>query len=158
MQPSDLLNKKAPAFQLLDQKGETHSLKDYADKWVVLYFYPKDLTPGCTVEACNFRDNLSLIRRAGAVILGVSADSVKRHAKFAESEELNYPLLADETHEVLNAYGVWQQKSMMGKRYMGIARTTFLINPSGKVQKIYENVKVTGHVSEVLSDLRSFAK
>lgn len=153
MQTSDLLKKKAPAFTLDDQTGKTHSLGDYAGKWVVLYFYPKDMTPGCTIEACNFRDNLARVKKTGAVVLGVSADSVKRHAKFAESEGLNFPLLSDETHEVLNKYGVWQEKSMMGRKYMGIARTTFLIDPQGKVRKVYENVKVTGHADEVLSDL-----
>lgn len=153
MKPSDLLKKKAPAFSLEDQTGKTHSLKDYAGKWVVLYFYPKDMTPGCTVEACNFRDNLARVKRVGAAVLGISADSVKRHAKFAEAEGLNFPLLSDEDHAALEKYGVWQQKSMMGRKYMGIARTTFLIDPQGKIRKVYEDVKVSGHVDEVLSDL-----
>lgn len=155
MNPSELLNKKAPAFSLPDQTGAMHALNDYKGKWAVLYFYPKDMTPGCTVEACNFRDNLARVKRAGAAVLGVSADSVKRHAKFAQAEELNFPLLADEEKATLNAYGVWQQKSMMGRKYMGIARTTFLIDPTGKIRKIYEDVKVTGHVDAVLSDLKA---
>lgn len=137
-----------------DQTGTLHSLSDYAGKWVVLYFYPKDMTPGCTVEACNFRDNLARVKGAGAVVLGVSADSVKRHAKFAEAEGLNFPLLADEAKTTLETYGVWQQKSMMGRKYMGIVRTTLLIDPKGVVRKIYENVKVNGHVDEVLRDLK----
>jgi thioredoxin-dependent peroxiredoxin len=152
----DLVNKKAPAFRLPDQSGNMQALSDYAGKWVVLYFYPKDMTPGCTVEACNFRDNLSRLTSAGAAVLGVSADSIQRHAKFAEAEGLNFPLLADEGKGTLEAYGVWQQKSMMGKKYMGIVRTTLLIDPKGIVRKVYDNVKVNGHVDEVLADLKQF--
>lgn len=149
---------QAPTFTLPDQTGKVHTLADYRGKWVVLYFYPKDLTPGCTIEACNFRDNVNRLSGAGAVVLGVSADSVKRHEKFAAVEKLNFPILSDETHETLNAYGVWQQKSMMGKKYMGIVRTTMIIDPHGVVRKVYDKVKVTGHVNEVLGDLATFPK
>ena len=107
------------------------------------------------LAACNFRDNLARVKSIGAVVLGVSADSVKRHAKFAEAEGLNFPLLADEAKTTLEAYGVWQQKSMMGKKYMGIVRTTLLIDPEGMVRKIYDGVKVNGHVDEVLADLKA---
>ncbi|MBI1908525.1 thioredoxin-dependent thiol peroxidase [Candidatus Uhrbacteria bacterium] len=158
MHPSELLGKKAPAFSLHDQEGNAHALRDYAGAWLVLYFYPKDMTPGCTIEACNFRDNLGRVKAAGAAVLGVSADSVKRHAKFAEVEQLNFPVLSDEDRTALEAYGVWQQKSMMGKKYMGIVRTTLLIDPEGVVRKVYENVKVSGHVDEVLRDLAALQK
>lgn len=157
MQPSELLNAKAPAFSLQDQTGKTHTLADYAGKWVVLYFYPKDLTPGCTIEACNFRDNIARVTTSGAVVLGVSADSTKRHAKFAEMEKINFPILSDEARVALDAYGVWRQKSMMGRKYMGIARTTFLIDPKSVVRKVYEDVKVNGHVDAVLADLGAMA-
>lgn len=152
------IGKKAPEFSLADQTGKTHTLTEYNGKWIVLYFYPKDLTPGCTIEACNFRDNIARLSGVGAVVLGVSADPVKRHAKFAETEKLNFPILSDESHDMLNAYGVWQQKSMMGKKYMGIVRTTVLIDPAGVIQKIYDKVKVTGHVDEVIGDLATLSK
>ncbi len=149
---------KAPQFTLIDQAGKTHSLSDYAGKWVVLYFYPKDMTPGCTVEACNFRDSLSRLTASGAVVLGVSADSAKRHEKFAKKEDLNFPLLADEDHAVCEAYGVWKRKKLMGIEYDGIVRTTLLINPTGEIVKRYDEVKVTGHVDEVLKDLAEAQK
>lgn len=132
-----------------------HTLADYAGKWIVLYFYPKDMTPGCTIEACDFRDNMARVHGVGAVALGVSGDSVKSHKKFVEKDGLNFAILADESHATLAAYGVWQQKSMMGKTYMGIARTTFLINPDGLIVKVYEGVNVKGHVDEVLRDLEA---
>ncbi|HCC83793.1 TPA: thioredoxin-dependent thiol peroxidase [Candidatus Uhrbacteria bacterium] len=150
----DLLNKKAPAFKLTDQDGEIHNLKDYAGKLLVLYFYPKDLTPGCTIEACNFRDNLARVKSAGAAVLGVSADSVQRHAKFAAAMSLNFPVLSDESHEMLNTYGVWQEKRMMGKKYMGIVRTTLIIDEQGTIRKIWTDVKVNGHVDEVIATLK----
>ena len=146
---------KAPNFTLLDQHGTAHTLEDYAGKWIVLYFYPKDMTPGCTVEACNFRNNVGRLTSHGAVVLGVSADSVKRHAKFAEQRSLNFPLLADEDHAVCDAYGVWKTKKFMGRSFDGIARTTFMINPAGEIAKRYDNVKVSGHVDEVLKDLEA---
>lgn len=154
---TSLLNKKAPAFTLPDQTGQERSLKDFQGSWLVLYFYPKDMTPGCTMEACYFRDNLARVRGVGAEVVGVSADSTKRHAKFAQTQKLSFPLLSDESHAMLEAYGVWQEKSMMGKRYMGIVRTTLLIDPQGVVRKVYDNVKVSGHVDEVIADLRQLS-
>ncbi len=154
---NDLLNKSAPLFELADQTGKTHKLSDYAGKWVVLYFYPKDMTPGCTVEACSFRDNEARLTAAGAVVLGVSADSVKRHAKFAQTQSLNFPLLADESKAVCKAYESYGKKKFMGREYDGIKRNTFLINPKGKVVKIYESVKPATHVTELLEDLKQLS-
>jgi thioredoxin-dependent peroxiredoxin len=148
-----LLKKRAPVFTAQDQEGKIHSLNDYQGKWVVLYFYPKDMTPGCTVEACSFRDNLVRLSAKGAIVLGVSADSVKRHAKFAENENLSFPLLADEDKKICGAYGAIGKKKFMGREYVGILRNTYLIDPKGYVAKVYENVKPAGHVDEVLNDL-----
>lgn len=148
----------APAFTLPDQQNNSHSLSDYAGKWVVLYFYPKDMTPGCTVEACSFRDSLNRIMSHGGVVLGISADSVKRHAKFVDQQSLNFPLLADEDHAVCEAYGVWKRKKLMGHEYDGIVRTTFIINPVGEIVKRYDEVKVSGHVDEILKDLEVLTK
>jgi peroxiredoxin Q/BCP len=144
---------KAPDFSLPSTDGSVVALKDLRGKKVVLYFYPKDDTPGCTKEACSFRDNLARVKRKGAVIYGVSADSVKAHQKFTEKFDLTFPLLSDETKEMINAYGVWQQKSFMGKKYMGIVRTTFIIDEQGKIAHIFPNVKVLGHTDEVLEKL-----
>ena len=144
---------KAPAFSLLDDSGKKVSLKDFKGKTVVLYFYPKDLTQGCTVEACDSRDAQAQIKKKKAVVLGVSRDSVSLHGKFRDKHELNFPLLADEDGKVCEAYGVWQEKSMYGKKYMGIARTTFVIGPTGKIEKVFEKVKVKGHIDEVLESL-----
>lgn len=141
---------KAPAFTLRDDSGKKVSLKDFKGKRVVLYFYPKDLTPGCTVEACDFRDASALIKKKKAVVLGVSKDKVITHQKFKEKHELNFPLLSDEEGKVCKDYGVWQEKSLYGKKYMGIARTTFIIGPTGKVEHVFEKVKVKGHTKEVL--------
>lgn len=141
---------KAPAFTLRDDLGKKVSLKDFKGKRVVLYFYPKDLTPGCTVEACDFRDASALIKKKKAVVLGVSKDKVITHQKFKEKHELNFPLLSDEEGKVCQNYGVWQEKSLYGKKYMGIARTTFIIGPTGKVEHVFEKVKVKGHTKEVL--------
>lgn len=152
---NDLLNKSAPTFELPDQTGKVHSLSDYKGKWVILYFYPKDMTPGCTVEACSFRDNEARLTAAGAIVLGVSADSVKRHAKFAENESLNFPLLSDESKEVCKAYESYGKKKFMGRTYDGIMRNTFLIDPAGKIVRIYEGVKPTAHVQEILEDLKT---
>lgn len=157
MLTTELLNTKATEFSLADQEGKLHNLKDYAGKLLVLYFYPKDLTPGCTIEACNFRDNLARVKSAGAAVLGVSADSVKRHAKFAEAEQLNFPVLSDESHDMLNAYGVWQEKKMMGKKYMGIVRTTLIIDAHGVIRKVWTDVKVNGHVDEVITALATIS-
>lgn len=141
---------KAPQFTLRDDSGKKVSLKDFKGKRVVLYFYPKDMTPGCTVEACDFRDASALIKKKKAVVLGVSKDKVITHQKFKEKHELNFPLLSDEEGKVCADYGVWQEKSLYGKKYMGIARTTFIIGPTGKVEHVFEKVKVKGHTKEVL--------
>ncbi len=148
-----MLNTQAPSFELPDQTGKVHKLSDYKGKWVVLYFYPKDMTPGCTVEACSFRDNEARLKSAGAVVLGVSADSVKRHEKFAKTEGLNFPLLADEAKEVCKAYQSFGKKKFMGREYEGIMRNTFLIDPTGQIVKIYTSVKPGTHVADILADL-----
>ncbi|QQR83060.1 thioredoxin-dependent thiol peroxidase [Candidatus Peregrinibacteria bacterium] len=152
-----LENKPAPAFTLSDQNGKTHSLADYQGQWVLLYFYPKDLTPGCTVEACTFRDLASEFKKAGVQVLGVSADDVKSHKKFEETHELNFPLLADVNKKVVQDYGVWVEKSMVGKKYMGIQRDSFLINPKGVVIKHYQKVKTEDHPAQVLKDVKALA-
>jgi peroxiredoxin Q/BCP len=148
---------RAPEFRLLDQSCKEHGLKDYNGQWVLLYFYPKDDTPGCTVEACTLRDNFSKFKKLKAVVLGVSVDPVKKHAKFAEKYELPFTLLADEKKEVVEAYGVWGKKKFMGREYMGTKRWSFLIDPEGKIAKIYEDVKPANHAEEVLADLKELA-
>ena len=147
--------KKAPAFSLPDQQGKTHSLTDYAGKPVVLYFYPKDDTPGCTKEACNFQSALPDFKKVKATVLGVSVLDSKSKAKFADKYALTFPLLADEDHAVADQYGAWQQKSMYGKKYMGVARITYLIDGSGTVVKRWDNVKPDVHADEVLAALRA---
>jgi len=147
--------KKAPQFTLKDQSGKSVALKNFLGKKVVLYFYPKDDTPGCTKEACNFRDDFKEIKKENAVILGVSADSEARHKKFAEKYKLPFTLLSDENKKVLEKYGVWKEKSMYGRKYMGIVRSTFIIDEKGKLKKIFPKVKVTNHNKEVLESLRS---
>lgn len=148
---------KAKNFTLPDQEGKLHILKEYIGQWVVLYFYPKDDTPGCTVEACQFRDTFPQFKRSQAVVFGVSVDVVKKHAKFATKYELPFTLLSDEEKRVVELYGVWAKKKFMGREYMGILRTTFLINPAGKIAKIYENVKPDGHAEEVLKDINELS-
>ena len=145
--------KKAPAFSLNDQHGKVQRLSDYAGRPVVLYFYPKDDTPGCTKEACAFRDGLPHFKTSKAAVLGVSILDEASKAKFAKKYDMNFPLLADADHAVADKYGVWQEKSNYGKKYMGLARTTYLIGPDGKVQKRWDNVKVDGHTEAVLSTL-----
>ena len=142
---------KAPAFSAPDQSGKTVSLSDFAGKTVILYFYPKDDTPGCTVEACSFRDEFSAFKKKGAVIIGVSPDSAKKHVKFIEKFSLPFTLLADEDHAIAQAYGVWVEKSMYGKKYMGVERSTFVIDPQGKLKAIYRKVKPAEHIAEVLA-------
>ena len=151
------IGQKAPGFHLPDQAGKEHDLKDYAGKWVLLYFYPKDDTPGCTTEACTLRDNFPKFKKMKAVVLGISADAVKKHAKFAEKYDLPFTLLADEEKNLVNAYGVWAKKKFMGREYMGILRNSYLINPEGKIAKIYEKVKPQEHAEEVLADLKALA-
>ena len=149
------LKRIAPDFSLPDQSGVTHTLSAYRGRPVVLYFYPKDDTPGCTLEACSFRDAYARFKRAGIVVLGVSVDPVRKHAKFAEKYTLPFTLLADEEKFVVERYGVWAKKKFMGREYMGILRTTFLIDPKGKIAKIYENVKPEAHADAVLADAKA---
>jgi len=144
---------KAPAFDLPASDGTTLSLGKLRGKKVVLYFYPKDDTSGCTKEACSFRDNLSRVRKKGAEIIGISADPLKSHIKFSEKYALPFPLLSDESKEVIKAYGVWQEKSMYGRKYMGIVRTTFIIDERGTITHIFPKVTVDGHTDEVLQHL-----
>ena len=145
------IGRKAPAFTLKDQDGKPHKLADYAGRPVVLYFYPKDDTPGCTKETCAFRDNLPKFKKSKAAVFGLSILDEKSKAKFAKKFDVNFPLLADADHEVADKYGVWQQKSLYGRAFMGIARTTYLIGTDGKVAKRWDNVKVDGHAEEVLA-------
>jgi peroxiredoxin Q/BCP len=149
--------KKAPVFTLTDQAGHPHALADYAGKPVVLYFYPKDDTPGCTVESCAFQDNLPKFKADKAVILGASILDEKSKAKFAAKHNLTFPLLADADHAVAEAYGVWQEKLRYGRKYMGIVRTTYLIGPDGKVARRWDNVKVEGHAEDVLAAVKALA-
>ena len=145
---------KAPVFSLLNQNGEKISLKDYLGKKIILYFYPKDNTSGCTKEACNFRDAFPKFKKTDAIILGVSPDSVDSHKKFAEKYQLNFNLLADEEKKVVQLYGVWKEKSMYGRKYMGVERTTFIIDEKGRIKNIFTKVKVDGHDKEVLEALK----
>jgi peroxiredoxin Q/BCP len=144
-------NIPAPDFKLNDENGVPHSLSDYRGKPVVLYFYPKDDTPGCTTEACNFRDDYSAYEGSGVTILGISPDTVKSHAKFKTKYHLPFTLLADEDHRVCGLYGVWGRKKMMGREYDGVFRTTFLIGPDGRIVKVFENVKPAEHSAQVLA-------
>jgi peroxiredoxin Q/BCP len=149
---------KAPDFDVQDQDGKTQSLKQYKGKWVLLYFYPKDDTPGCTKEACAFRDNFPAFKKLDAVVLGVSIDSVAKHVKFIEKYQLPFTLLADVDKQIVDAYDVWGKKKFMGREYMGTFRTSFLIDPQGKIAKIYEEVKPEQHAEEVLKDIKALAK
>ncbi len=146
---------KAPEIVLPDQGGKAHKLSDYKGKWVLVYFYPKDATPGCTKEACVIRDDFDNFNKLNLKVLAISADSVKSHKKFAEKYELPFTLLADVERKTVNDYGVWAEKKFLGKKYMGILRSSFLIDPKGKIAKVYENVKPTEHATEVLADLKS---
>ena len=147
---------KAPEFTLSSSEGKEVSLKDYKGKnRVVLYFYPKDDTPGCTVEACEFRDSIKKFVKSDAVVLGVSPDDLKSHDKFIDKFKLPFVLLSDTDKKVCEAYGVWVKKSMYGREYMGVARSTFLIGKDGKIEKIYEKVKPEGHAQEVLDFLNA---
>ncbi|MDR2905311.1 MAG: thioredoxin-dependent thiol peroxidase [Helicobacteraceae bacterium] len=149
------VGEKAPDFALLNQDGAEIALADFSGKWVVLYFYPKDSTSGCTKEACDFTAGLKDFEREDSIVLGVSPDSVKSHAKFIDKQNLAHTLLADTERVALTAYGVWREKSMYGRKYMGVARTTFLIDPQGKIAFIWEKVSVTNHAAIVLEKLRS---
>ena len=145
---------QAPEFETVNDKNEKVRLGDLRGRRVVLYFYPKDDTPGCTVEACNFRDNMSRLQAEGAVVLGVSLDGVESHQKFRDKFELPFTLLSDPEHEVADAYGVYGQKTFMGREYMGLDRATFLIGPDRKLEKVWPKVKPDGHADEVLAALR----
>jgi thioredoxin-dependent peroxiredoxin len=144
---------KAPDFTSIDDKGNKISLKDFRGKKVVLYFYPKDNTSGCTKEACDFRDNYKALQKRG-VLLGVSPDSAKSHTNFKNKFDLPFPLVVDEDKKIAEAYDVWKEKSMYGRKYMGIVRSTFIIDEKGKIAKIFEKVKVNRHVNEVLAALK----
>lgn len=145
---------KAPAFNLPDQEGNKHRLSDYKGKWVLLYFYPKDMTPGCTKEACAMRDNKPTFSKLDAVVLGVSKDSPKRHERFVAKHDLNFTLLSDESTDMIAKYGAWQKKKLAGREYMGIVRMSYLIDPKGVVRKVYKKVKPAQHAEEVLNDLK----
>ncbi len=145
----------APEFTVTSHKGETISLSDFKGKQnVVLFFYPKADTPGCTLEACSFRDNLATFQAAGTAVLGISADSVKKQGKFAEKFSFTYPLLADEDHAIAESYGVWKEKSFMGRKFMGIERATFVIDKEGNVRKVFPKVSIPGHTAAVLAAVK----
>ena len=144
---------KAPVFTGIDDQGKKVELKNFRGKKVILYFYPKDNTPGCTQESCDFRDVISRIKKKDTVVLGVSPDSVASHQKFKVKFSLPFPLISDEDHKIAIAYGTWQEKSMYGKKYMGIVRSTFVIDGNGLIVQVYEKVKVKGHVDAVLNAL-----
>ncbi|HQY21017.1 MAG TPA: thioredoxin-dependent thiol peroxidase [Ignavibacteria bacterium] len=144
---------KAPAFTLISDTGEKVSLKDLKGKKVILYFYPKDDTSGCTKEACSFRDNIKVIEKKNAVVIGVSKDNTKSHQKFKLKYDLPFTLLSDENFEMLKEYDVWKEKSMYGKKYMGIERTTYVIDEKGKITDIFNKVNVDGHTEEILAKL-----
>ncbi len=151
------LKSKAPDFTLQDQDGNKHSLSDYLGSFVLIYFYPKDDTPGCTKEACMLRDDFPNFKKLEAKVLGISADSVKSHKKFAEKYQLPFTLLSDEEKTVIRAYGALGEKSMFGKKFLGIHRVSYLIDKKGNIVKVYDNVKPETHAEEVLVDLQSLA-
>ena len=144
--------KPAPNFTLQDQSGKEVSLTDYTGKWLIVYFYPKDDTPGCTTEACSFRDEYSYLQEKGLSVVGISKDSVKSHAKFADKYKLNFPLLSDPEHEVIEAYGSWGPKKFMGREFLGTHRNTYLIDPKGQIVKEYEGVTPKEHVGQIMKD------
>lgn len=152
------LGTKAKDFKLPDQNGKVHSLKDYLGSWVLLYFYPKDDTPGCTKEACSIRDDFHNFKKLKCKVLAVSGDTIKSHKKFEEKYDLPFPILADVEREVLTKYEALGEKSMYGKKFIGILRKSYLIDPNGKIKKIYPKVNPETHADEVLADLKSFKK
>lgn len=143
-------NQKAPSFNLPDQDGNMHKLSNYKGKKVILYFYPRDNTPGCSKEACNFRDINELLNKKNVVVIGVSADNVESHKKFANKFSLPFTLLSDPEKKMIEKYGVWQEKSFMGRKFMGIVRSTFIIDEKSKIAKIFPKVSVMKHTKEVL--------
>lgn len=149
---------KAPEFELQDQTGTSRKLSDYRGSWVLLYFYPKDDTPGCTKEACMIRDNFPSFKKLDITVLGISVDSVKSHAKFAEKYELPFTLLADPETKTVKEYGVWGEKKFMGRTYMGTQRMSFLLDPKGVIAKVYEVVRPAEHAEEVLSDIKELSE
>ena len=144
---------KAKDFNLPDQNGDLHKLSDYNGKWFLIYFYPKDDTPGCTKEACTFRDAISKFQKRGVTIVGISKDSVSSHKKFADKYKLNFIILSDPQHLTIEEYGAWGVKKFMGKEYMGIQRNSFLIDPKGEIVKEYKSVNPLTHSQEILQDL-----
>lgn len=144
----------APDFSLPDQDKKLHTLKDFSGRWLILYFYPKDDTPGCTIEACSFRDNSDDLEEAGITVVGISKDSVRSHRKFADKHQLPFLLLSDPSTEMIQAYGAWAKKKFWGREYDGILRNTILIDPDGIVRRIYENVNPLGHAGAILADVR----
>ena len=152
------VGRKAPDFTLADQNGDKHKLSSYRGQWVLIYFYPKDDTPGCTKEACAIRDNWSAFKKAKIEVFGISPDPVKKHARFVDKYELPFTMLADEEKKVVNKYGVWGKKKFMGREYEGTYRHSFLLNPEGKIVKLYDKVKPAEHAGEVLEDQRTLSK
>lgn len=150
------VGESAPTFTALDRDGKTTSLKDFQDRWLVLYFYPKDDTPGCTTEAIDFTTNLAQFQALNAVVVGISPDSIAAHSKFITKHDLKIILLSDPEHQIAENYGVWQLKKFMGKEYMGIIRSTFLIDPHGEIKQIWSNVRVKNHIETVLDRLKAF--
>lgn len=145
---------KAPEFELKDSEGKIHRLSDYEGQTIVVYFYPKDDTPGCTKEACSFRDSYADFRKAGVEVIGISPDTVKSHTKFATKYDLPFTLLSDPDHQVCEAFGVWGLKKSFGKEYEGVYRTTFIIGPEGEIKRVFENVKPSDHSQEVLEAVK----
>jgi peroxiredoxin Q/BCP len=147
---------KAPHFSLPDQDGRMRSLTDFVGSWLILYFYPKDDTPGCTKEACSFRDSIAEFQKIGGAIVGVSKDSVTSHKKFAEKYHLSFPLLSDEQLEVIKAYDAWGEKKFMGRTFNGVRRKTYLINPAGEIVRVYESVNPLTHAGQILTDIATY--
>jgi len=148
----------APDFKLPSTEGRQMGLRNFKGRWIILYFYPKDDTPGCTAEACGFRDGMSGLTAEGAIVLGVSTDPLTSHDKFRAKYNLNFPLLSDETSDVVKMYGAWKEKNLYGRRSWGVARMTYIIGPDGKVKKVYKKVKADEHSAQVLADLRELTK
>lgn len=148
---------KIPTFSLPDQDGNIVSNADLLGQWSLIYFYPKDDTPGCTTEACNFRDGREMLEKYGLRVIGISKDSVKKHKKFAEKYDLNFTLLSDESTETIQAFGSWKLKKFMGREYMGINRDSYLVNPDGEIVKKYEGVNPKTHITEIVADFKTYS-